>query len=117
MTFFSEMAETASELLSEFGQPAVFTYYSGAVYDPVLMTETTGTLETITGNGYPTNYNQNEVSDTIISSDIKLLCEKVSVKPQPNWECTLGGIKYRVMNSQAIGLTDDAVIYYVQLRK
>ena len=54
MTFFSEMAETASELLSEFGQPAVFTYYSGAVYDPVLMTETAGSLETIIGNGYPT---------------------------------------------------------------
>lgn len=117
MTFFSEMAETASELLSEFGQPAVFNYYSWFFYDPVLMTETTGTLETITGNGYPTNYSQYEVSDTILSSDIKLLCEKVSVKPQPNWECTLGGTKYRVMNSQAVGLTDDAVIYYVQLRK
>ena len=117
MTFYSEMAGTASDLLAEFGQSATFTYYLGAVYDPVLMTEAAGTLQTIIGNGYPTTFSQSEVSDTILSSDIKLLCEKVSVKPQPDWECSLAGVNYRVMNAMSIGLTDDAVIYYVQLRK
>tara|TARA_R110000824_G_scaffold181327_1_gene362099 strand:+ start:591 stop:944 length:354 start_codon:yes stop_codon:yes gene_type:complete len=117
MTFYSDMAATAKDLLAEFGQDVIFDYETGATYDPVLMTEVAGTAQQITAKAYPSKFMQSEVSTTILSTDIKLVCEKTLVKPAAGWDCTLNSAKYRVMNSTSIGLTGDEVIYYVQLRK
>ena len=117
MTFYSDMAATASAMLDEFGQGVVFNYEAGAVYDPVLMTETPGTVQQISAKAYPSKFGQMEVNDTILSSDIKLVCEKTTTKPVIGWTCTLNSADYRVMNIDSIGLAGDEVIYYVQLRK
>ena len=117
MTFYSDMAATAKDMLNEFGQDVVFDYETDAVYDPVLMTESGGVAEQITAKAFPTKFSKMEVSDTILSSDIKLLTEKLTTKPLPNWTCSINGTEYRVMNSDAVGLVGDEVIYYVQLRK
>ena len=117
MTFYSDMAATASAMLDEFGQDVTFEYETGATYDPVLMTETGGSVNNETVKAFPTKFNASEMDDTILSSDIKLVCEKTSAKPLADWECTINSAKYRVMNSQSIGLAGDEVIYYVQLRK
>lgn len=117
MTFYADMAQTARDMLSEFGQSVTFNYETGATYSPVLMTETGGAAQQITVSAYPSKFTQSETSDTILSSDIKLVCEKISTKPVAGWTCTLNSAEYRVMNSEAIGLAGDEVIYYVQLRK
>lgn len=117
MTFYSDMAETASSMLDEFGQNVTFNYETGAVYDPVLMTETPGTNQQIDAKAFPSKFGKMEVSDTILSSDIKLVCEKTSVKPVAGWTCTLNSADFRVMGVDSIGLVGDEVIYYVQLRK
>ena len=117
MSFYSDKALLASKLLDKFGQDVTFDYETGAVYDPVLMTETPGTPVSETVKAFPSKFGKMEVSDTILSSDIKLLTEKLASKPLPNWTCSINSTKYRVMNSDAIGLVGDEVIYYVQLRK
>jgi len=117
MTFYADMAQTARDMLTEFGQPVTFNYETGGTYDPVLQIETGATPQQIAANAYPSKFMQGEVSDTILSSDIKLVCEKTSVKPVAGWECVLNSATYKVMNSEAIGLAGDEVIYYVQLRK
>ncbi|MEH6449531.1 MAG: hypothetical protein V7765_12725 [Oleispira sp.] len=117
MTFYSDKAALASKLLTKFGQDVIFSYETGATYDPVLMTETGGVASNETAKAFPTKFGKMEVSDTILSSDIKLLTEKLTTKPLPNWTCSINGTEYRVMNSDAVGLIGDEVIYYVQLRK
>ena len=117
MSFYSDKAVLAAKLLTKFGQDVVFDYETGAVFDPVLMTTSGGVAEQITAKAFPTKFGKMEVSDTILSSDIKLLTEKLTTKPLPGWTCSINGTIYRVMNSDAIGLIDDEVIYYVQLRK
>ena len=117
MTFYSDKALLATKLLTKFGQDVVFDYETDAVYDPILMTESGGIPVQITAKAFPTKFGKMEVSDTILSSDIKLLTEKLTTKPLPNWTCSINGTTYRVMNSDAIGLIGDEVIYYVQLRK
>jgi len=117
MSFYADMAKTASDMLAEFGQPVTFNYETGGTYDPVLQVETGAVAQQIIVNAYPSKFMQSEVSDTTLSSDIKLVCEKTSVKPVAGWECVLNSATYRVMDSEAIGLAGDEVIYYVQLRK
>jgi len=117
MSFYSDKAALASKLLAKYGQDVTFNWETGAVYDPVLMTETPGVANNETVKAFPTKFDKMEASDTILTSDIKLVCEKTSNKPLPNWTCLLNGATYRVMGSEAIGLAGDEVIYYVQLRK
>ena len=117
MSFYSDKAVLSSKLLAKFGQDVVFDYETDAVYDPVLMTETGGIPVQITAKAFPTKFGKMEVSDTILSSDIKLLTEKLATKPLPGWTCSINSTAYRVMNSDAVGLVGDEVIYYVQLRK
>ena len=117
MSFYSDKAALASKLLTKYGQDVTFGIDSGATYDPVLMTETGGSITNETVKAFPTKFGKMEMSDTILSSDIKLVCEKTSAKPLPNWTCTINSAKYRVTSSEAIGLVGDEVIYYVQLRK
>lgn len=117
MTFYSDKAALASKLLAKYGQDVIFSYETGAVYDPVLMTEAGGVTNNETAKAFPTKFGKMEVSDTVLSSDIKLLTEKLTTKPQPNWTCSINGTEYRVMNSDAVGLIGDEVIYYMQLRK
>lgn len=117
MSFYSDKAALASKLLAKYGQDVTFSWETGAVYDPVLMAESAGTTNSETVKAFPTKFDKMETSDTILSADIKLVCEKVSTKPEPDWHCLLNGATYRVMSSSAVGLAGDEVIYYVQLRK
>ena len=117
MSFYSDKALLASKLLAKFGQDVIFDYETDAVYDPVLFTTSGGVAEQITAKAFPTKFGKMEVSDTILSSDIKLLTEKLTTKPLPAWTCSINGTAYRVMTSDAVGLVGDEVIYYVQLRK
>ena len=117
MSFYSDKALLASKLLTKYGQDVVFNYETGAVHDPVLMTETPGAAQQINAKAFPTKFGKMEVSDTILSSDIKLVCEKTSVKPVAGWDCVLNSATYKVISVDSIGLAGDEVIYYVQLRK
>ena len=117
MSFYSDKAVLASKLLTKYGQDVTLSFSVGATYDPVLMTETGGGFVNETVKAFPTKFGKIEVSDTVLSSDIKLVCEKTSSKPLSNWTCTINSAKYRVMSSEAVGLVDNEVIYYVQLRK
>ena len=117
MTFYSDKAALASKLLAKYGQDVTLSFSVGGTYDPVLMVETGGGVVSETVKAFPTKFDKMEASDTILTSDIKLVCEKTSNKPLPNWKCLLNSQEYRVMNSDAIGLVGDEVIYYVQLRK
>tara|TARA_R100000541_G_scaffold30953_4_gene39911 strand:- start:9056 stop:9427 length:372 start_codon:yes stop_codon:yes gene_type:complete len=116
MSFYGDKAKLASRLLTKYGQDVFFRYDDDVVYDPVLMIETEKSVVELPAKAYPTKFSLVEVSNTILSGDIKLVCEKLSVMPAPNWTCILGGVNYKVVDSQSVGLTGGEVIHYVQLR-
>tara|TARA_R110002020_G_scaffold337389_3_gene552872 strand:- start:1187 stop:1540 length:354 start_codon:yes stop_codon:yes gene_type:complete len=116
MSFYSDMAAEASTLLVEFGESVTLKYTTGGTVDPVAGT-VTGAAQSIVANGYPGEFNKNEVDQTnILSTDVRLILEKTAVIPAPNHLIELGGKDYRVINNRQIGLTSDNVINIVQLR-
>jgi len=116
MSFYSDMAVDATELLKEFGESVTLKYTTGGTVDPVAGT-VSGAAQSIIANGYPGEFNKNEIDQTnILSTDIRLILEKTAVIPAPNNTVELGGKTYRVVNNRQIGLTADNVINIVQLR-
>tara|TARA_R100001244_G_scaffold90191_3_gene68459 strand:+ start:256 stop:609 length:354 start_codon:yes stop_codon:yes gene_type:complete len=116
MTFYSDMAVDAAELLEEFGESVTLKYTTGGTIDPVAGT-VSGSAQSIVANGFPGEFNRNEVDQTnILSTDIRLILEKTAVIPAPNNTVELGGKTYRVINNRQVGLTSDNVINIVQLR-
>lgn len=116
MTFYSDMAAEASSLLVEFGETVTLKHKTGGSVDPVAGT-VSGSEQSIVANGYPGEFNKNEIDQTnILSTDVRLILEKTTVIPAPNHTIDLGGKTYRVINNRQVGLTSDNVINIVQLR-
>ena len=112
------IADTASKLLVKFGEPVDFTYKSGGAYDPATGGATGGSVVTVSGYGYPSGYRKADISGTAIQSgDVRLVAEKVSERPLPDWNCLVDGKIYRVISVQPIRKTGADIIYICQLRK
>ena len=112
------IADTASKLLEEYGEPIQFSYESGATYDPSTGGNAGGSTVLVGGFGYPASYRKGELSGTAIESgDIRLIAEKVAERPQVDWECIVDSKTYRVMDVQPIRKSGADIIYICQLRK
>lgn len=112
------LVQTASKLLTKFGEPIVFTYISAGDYDPLTGGTTGGSVQTVNGFGYPSNYRKGEISGTAIQSgDIRLVAEKVGTRPLPDWNCLIDGVIYRVVDVNPIRKSGGDVIYICQVRK
>lgn len=117
MTFYSDKAALASKLLAKYGQDVVFDYETGGAYDPVAMTTSGAGTGSETLKAFPTNFSKFEVSDTILTSDIKLIVEVPSSEFGRSVTCSINGYPYRVISFDTIGLIGDYVIFYFQLRR
>lgn len=112
------IAATASKLLKKFGEPVLFSYTVGGEYDPATGGSTGGTPAEISGNGYPSRYGSGELGGGAIESgDTRLICEKLSARPDIGWGCLVDGQIYRVMDVQPVRKSGADIIYIVQLRK
>ena len=112
------IADTASRLLEKFGEPVQFSYLSGGAPNAVTGGIDGGVPVVVEGNGYPSRYRKGEQSGQAVQAgDIRLICEKVSERPQVDWSCLVDGEIYRVMDSQPIRKTGADIIYICQLRK
>ena len=112
------IADTAARLLKDKGEPVLFSYTAGGSYDPLTGGVTGGTPETVTGFGYPSSYNSNELSGTSINSgDTRLICEKLGERPAVGWNCLVDEKDYLVMDVQPVRKSGVDIIYIIQLRK
>ena len=110
--------ESALEALMESGEPVVFSYKAGPVFDNDTGDLISGgTSVTQTTYGYPESYSNSEIDGTNIQrGDIKLICSAGELRPVVGWLCLLDSKNYRVMNCEPIRESGVDVIYYVQLR-
>ena len=118
MNDIQEIIDSAAEALAEDGEPVQFSYTTGGSYNPETGGDDGGTVVIIDANGYPSAYKNNERSGSVIESgDIRLICEKLTERPQQGWDCTVDNNTYRVEDVQPIRKSGADIIYICQLRK
>lgn len=117
MSLLTNLQNTASDLLSGYGQQAVFIRWSNTEYnvatggvDPVVSS-------TFSTYGHPSTYRFDEVDGVNIQyKDIKFLTYSAT-EPLIDDECTVDSQAYRVMNVEKLNVQGGVVAYRLQLRK
>ena len=116
MSFYSELATTATRLLTEKGETATFTRTSPGTFDPVTGTSSGQNVTTFTAKVYPSDFSVSQVNGKSILSGDKKLIVQAGNKPAVNDKVSLSGIVTTVISFESVGLTSDEVIYVVQTR-
>jgi len=112
------IADTATSLLTKFGEAVALTYETDEVRNPATGEITTPATENVVpGFGYPSRFQNAEVDGTVIKrSDTRLVLNKVSRRPEQGWSAQVQGKTFRVMDVQPITKSGADVIYICQLR-
>lgn len=118
MSFQSDMAATAHELLTEFGTTGILIKSVAGVYDVDTGTSTpTETNYTITM--YEEDASGSDTDGTQVKAGDKLAMISTvgSVQPETNDRITYQGADWQVVSSTRENANGLAVIYYVTMRK
>ena len=112
------IADTATSLLTKFGEAVALTYETDEVRNPATGQITTPATENeVPGVGYPSRYQNAEVDGTVVKrSDTRLVLNKVSRRPEQGWRAEVQGKTFRVMDVQPITKSGADVVYICQLR-
>lgn len=136
MTFYSEMAQVATELLTEFGSDIVLSrkvlspyyvesgyveedYYEQQEIDPVtgealLESE----IQTYTLKGIMKKYPENVIDGSrITSSDRQVMIETSVVKPVMTDKLTINGQSWPIMEIESINPAGTELLYIVRVRR
>lgn len=115
----SREAETASRLLAKYGEPVVVSFPGTPSFDPVTGAPVSGTTgASYTAKGYPGQYGNTEIDDSVIKSgDIRLILELIGQRPEAGCTALVDGVTYRIMAVKPIRKTGQDVIYICQLRR
>jgi hypothetical protein len=119
MTFYEEMAATASELLAEFGAPVVLERVdSDGVFDPVAGTDssTTKTLNTTGLSQRVTKRWRDELGPGVENGDSILVLDP-GVKPEIGDKATIGALSMAVVQVVEVSPAGIPLIYFAQVRQ
>jgi hypothetical protein len=112
------ITNTATSLLSKFGEVVTLVYETDEVRNPATGEITTPATENeVPGVGYPSRFTNAEVDGTVVRrSDTRLILNKVTQEPAQGWRAQVQGKTFRVMDVQPITRSGLDVIYICQLR-
>lgn len=118
MSFQSDMAATAHQLLTEFGVTAILIKVVAGSYDPAVGS-TTNTETSYTITMYEEDASGTDVDGTQVKAGDKLAMISASgtVQPETNDRITYQGASWQVVSSTRENANGLAVIYYVTMRK
>lgn len=117
MSFYTEMASVANDLLSEYGQPVTLMHHQAGVYDPSLGTVAiANAIETAVGAVF--DYKSSEIDGTLIQrGDKKLLISVTGItEPKLNDSVTIGAKTYVIKSINEINPAGTVVMYQCQIR-
>jgi hypothetical protein len=123
MTFYSDLAADADELLNEFGQSVTLTHIVPGAYDPTTGSVTnTTTTQTGTGVVFDFGLHQSGAAFTagsmILSGDKQLLLSTVGIiAPVPGDLATVGTDVWTIASIKSTAPAGTAVLHECQLRK
>lgn len=118
MTFYTEMAEVAGDLLDEFGITITLTRVTGAT--PKLVstgTAVAGTSTTYSPKGVVKNYPSNLIDGTLIRQGDKMVILDNTIEPEMADELTFHGSTWNIVSITNYKPADTAICYSVQVRK
>ena len=123
MSFYGDMATTANELLSEFGQAVTIRRQTSGGYDPETGT-TSVTTTNETGNGAVFDFGMHKSGQSftaeslILAGDKQLLLSPIGVSaPLPGHLAIIGGETWNIVSIKATAPAGLAVLFECQLRK
>ena len=118
MSFYSDIAATANELLSEFGSSMTLTRSEPGAYDP--SAGTAGSTETaFVVWGLQDNYAQTEIDGSLIRQGdqrVWLSAVGMGVMPRSGDTLTIGATTYNVIASRPVRPGAVIVLHDVQVR-
>jgi len=115
MTFYTDMRDLASELITEFGQSVTFTRTTAGAYTPGTGVTTTST--TVRGKMFVELYGVGQVDGTtVLAGDMKGLFSGTTA-PATGDTSPINGKTYRVEQVAPVNPAGTTVVYYdLQLR-
>ena len=118
MTFYTDAADDASTLITEFGQTATWSHDNNdGSFNPATGQMSGNTTTAFSAKGVLLDFETNRIDGaSILMTDSKLLME-VGSKPEINDVVTVNSIAYQVIMVNEINPAGTPVMYEVQLRK
>lgn len=117
MSFYDEMAATATELLTEFGAPVTLTRVTGGRIDPITGVVTPGTDDTQTTIGMLKKFPDNLIDGTRIQSGDRTLILDASVEPLMTDRPVIGGQEWTPVSIETVNPAGTPLVYFVHSRK
>jgi hypothetical protein len=116
---YSGVTTTAANTIRQFGQLCSISYEVGEVINKATGVITTpATVTTYTAYGVSAAFNSNDIDgETILRNDMKLIMETKTVAPEAGYSATVNGVKYKIVNVNAVEPSGSNIIYILQLRK
>lgn len=115
---YSELTETAKELLQEFGQNILFTRQGNSEYNNATG-EAKSSLEHFDGFGviFPFGKGVTSVNGSLVESGDQEIYWYGTTAPQPGDNVAVAGVDYKLVAVQAIEPAGVNVLYQIQVRR
>lgn len=116
MSFYSDLADIATDLLTEFGQVVTVTRKNNGVFDPATGITASAADTTFTGNAAIFDYIQSQIDgQNIEQGDKRALIDSANIPLISDIVTTTDG-DFNIVSVNKTGPNGEAVIYELQLR-
>lgn len=117
MTFYAEMADVATELLTEFGQTVTITRTTGGSIDPVTGVETPGTTAVYSPVGVLKPYPNRLIDGTRIKAGDRELIVDDTVEPLLTDAITVNGEALVAQEIEVVSPAGTPIVYKIRVRR
>lgn len=115
MTFYSDMATTAKELITEYGLDVTIRFNNGT-YNPTTGAKTTSNTDTTT-KGIFTKIGQTLRDDFAVMNGDRVCVLISDVEPTKNASLLVDNVAYKIVDIKTVKPATEIVVYFVQVRK
>lgn len=117
MSFYSEMAEVANDLLAEFGQTITLLRTTPGTFDETTETETGDSTAELTATGIQKNFAQGLIDGSRILSSDKLFILDDDQVPVMTDKIKVGSVYWNIVDINPVEPAGIPLVYFVQARK
>jgi len=117
MTFWGDMASTATELLAEFGTSVTIRRTTGGTYTPSSDTTSGATTADLTATGMVRDYRAAQIDGTVIRRGDRELVLDATVTPTVNDTVLIDSAYWSVVNVRSVNPAGTPVAHFVQVRR
>jgi len=117
MTFYTEMAAVANDLLSEFGASITLKRTTPGTLDPVTGIESSASTANLTTTGIVKTYATKLIDGTRIQAGDRLLILDDTQVPDMTDQVLIGAEYWNIIDIMPVDPAGTPLVYFVQVRK